>query len=628
VTPERRVRLERRVALTVVLLGALWIGLWHPGERDPFWQGIEGRLLDARFVVRGPLRPPEQIAIVAFDDAALAQMGTFPPSRARLSAAVTGAWAAGARAVALDFLLVDSRSDDAGLALALSQGAAILGVAEAVSTTTPWALHGRGGLATTVTVPDEGSVLRPLPALGPAQVLQEAAGLGHVTVEHGPDGALRRMRPVLALATANGVVHVPGLAIAAVATHAGPASYRLNAGGVGGRLEIGPTSLPLDLGGNLVLDFHGPAGSIATYSAASVKSADLRGKIVFFGATATGFGDRHASPFDATLPGVELHATLAANVLAGRLLRRDAVVWSASVSLAVLAALAGFLAAGRGRPAMAAGAIGLATVTISAALQAAFVAGWWLDASTALLSLALGIAAVAALQQVHQRQRATHLARDPSPARVEVLATTADALQRQPPQPAVVVFVELAGFTTCAERAGPASTHTLLARFTRLVDEAADRCNGLVAGFAGDSALVVFGVPQPATNDVERALQFIEQLSAAVRDRVEWPGLGLRVSGHAGPVQVGIPGSDRHRRVSVSGDGVDTANRLLDCARSSDTSMALSGAIVTASPEARRWAERAGLKPMAWQPLKDRARFEEVWVGEPPAGGGGVSGMR
>ncbi|MFZ4757783.1 MAG: CHASE2 domain-containing protein [Burkholderiaceae bacterium] len=132
-TPRRRVALERLGALAGVLLAVGAIGLWHPGERSPFWQGIEGRLLDARFLLRGPLPPPSQVAIVAFDDAAFATLNTFPPSRSALGQVVADVWAAGARTQALDFLLVDPRDDDAVLAAALARGTSVIAVAEAAA---------------------------------------------------------------------------------------------------------------------------------------------------------------------------------------------------------------------------------------------------------------------------------------------------------------------------------------------------------------------------------------------------------------------------------------------------------------------------------------------------------------
>jgi adenylate cyclase len=622
VTPGRRLRLERLGVLAGVVLGALLLGLWHPGERGDFWQGIEGRLLDARFLVRGPLPAPQQVAIVAFDDAAIERPATFPPSRTTLSAVVSDAWQAGARVLALDFLLVDPRPDDPMLAAALARGTAILGVAEAASGASQGVLRPRGG-PSLVTGPEPQS---PLPALGPGPVLQSAADLAHVTVAHGPDGLLRRLRPVLAVSSSQGVVQLPGLAVAAVSAQAGPTRVSTHADGVGGRLEIGPIAVPLDLRGTVPLDYYGPAGSIRTYSAASVTQADLRGKIVFLGATATGFGDRHATPFDPTMPGVEVHATFAANLLTGRLLRRDAAAWGASVLLGLLAAVAGCAAAGLSSTLAATAATAVAALAMAAALQVAFSAGWWLDATTVSMCLVLGAGASAAAQRFQQRRRATNLARYQSPALVETLATDADALRDRPPQPAVVVFVDVVGFTPHAERSGPERTYAFLAAFTRQVEQAADRCGGMIADFAGDGALIVFGVPEPGADDVERALRFIEQLDAAVLEAPDWPGLGLRFSAHAGPVQLGVLGGDHHRRVAVSGDVVNTASRLQESARASNASLALSGAFLAAAPLARRWAEQHGLAKLAPQQLRGRAALEEVWVGA--LGQSGPAGTR
>lgn len=615
--PRRRVGSRSLGSLALVVLATLFIGLWHPGERGTFWQGIEGRLLDVRFALRGPLPPPVGVAIVAFDDAAIAELDAFPPPRAALGAAVADVWASGAQAVALDFLLVDARSDDAPLASVLSRGDAVLGVAEAAADAAAPSLQDRGGFAL-VTAP---APAQPLPALGPTPALQQVAGLGHVTVGHGPDGALRRMRPGRALMTAEGVAHYPGLAVAVVATRLGAPRLLVPANGTGGRLELGSLSIPLDLRGTVPLDFYGPAGQIPTYSATSVSAADLHGRIVFLGATAVGFGDQHATPFDAALPGVEVHATFAANLLTGRHLRRDSAAWLGSVALALAAAAGGFAAAGLTRPLAAIAATALAAGLVMAGLQAAFMAGWWLDATTVLLSLALGAAAGAGVQRVEQRRRAMNLARYQSPTLVEALATEAEPLRHRPPQRAVVLFADVAGFTTHSERLGPQRTVAFLSMFHHLIEQATERSGGMTAHFAGDGALVVFGVPEASAQDAEQALRFIETLYASVRACPDWPDLGLRVGGHVGPVQLGVLGGDRQRHVSVSGDIVNAASRLQEFARSCGASLALSDPLVTSTPMTRRWVERAGMKRMEPQRLRGRAAREEVWVGEPPAAG-------
>lgn len=590
-----------------VLCGALALAAWHPGARGGVGAAIEGRLLDLRFAVRGPMPPPQGVAIIAFDDRAVARMDAFPPARADIATVVEQAFAAGARAVALDLLLVDTRPDDAALVAAMGLGPVVIGVAEAPAGEPPPALRDPAGFAI-VTGP---ATSDPLPALGPAPGLQGHAALGHVTVGHAADGALRRMRPARPVATEVGPLVLPGLAVAAIAA-GGPRPALIGTGpGRQGRLEGAWPAASLDLQGTLPLDFYGPAGAVSTLSAADLDGADLSGRVVFVGATATGFGDRHATTFDATLPGVEAHATLAANLLDGRTLRRDAVAWAGGGAVAVAAALAGLVAAGQRNPWAAAAAAGGLVLVVLAVLQAAFARGWWLDATTVLAALAVGLATGGAVRVLDTRRRAANLARYQSPRLVETLAAQADPLGHASTQPAVVVFVDAAGFTGHAERLGPDGTSAFLRAFHGLVEAAADPRGGTIIDFAGDGVLVVFGLPQPAVDDAERALAFLDALfAAAARD-----GIALRAGGHAGPVKVGLAGGARHKTVSVSGDVVNTASRLQEAAKAHGTALALSDALIAAAP--RTWTEAAGLTRLADQRLRGRAATETIWIGEP-----------
>ncbi len=595
------------------MLASLMIALWHPGDRSAFWQGIEGRLLDARFIWRGPVDPPGGVAILAFDEAAVARLESFPPSRTDLAAAVIAATEAGARVIALDFLLVEPRSGDEELAAALSGINAVLGVAEASSEAHLHDLD-TGGF-TVVTGSDPGS---PLPALGPAQTLRDVTGLGHVILRHDGDGAVRRFDAARPLAIADGVAWYPSLAIAAVRGLDGASGLQLRSARIGGHLSVGEMRVNMDMQGAIPINFYGPQGTIPTYSVVAAKDADLEGKIVFLGATATGFGDRHATSFDAAFPGVELHATLAANVIERRLLRRDAVAWKWDVVLALVVAVAGFAIAGLDRPWL----VALGTVTVMAAtaagLQAAFVAGWWLDGVTALLSLLLGVGAGTALQLLRHRRRAANLALYQSPSFVDRLANSADPRFEATARPAVVLFVDVESFTAHSESLGPEGTADFLRLFHGLVEQAADPLGGIIAHFAGDGAMVVFGLPEPSPDDAISALRFIEALFAAVHVNADWPGLGLRVGGHAGPVQTGVIGGKRHKQLSVSGDVVNTASRLQDFAKSCDAAVALSGALLHSSAEALSRAEKAGLVFAGKRTLRGRLAEIEIWTGPPP----------
>ncbi|SEP00190.1 adenylate cyclase [Salinihabitans flavidus] len=596
------------------MLVSLVITLWHPGDRSAFWQGIEGRLLDARFLWRGPVAPPDGVAILAFDDTAVARHEAFPPSRSALAAAVVAATEAGARAIALDFLLVEQRVGDADLAAALSGVDAVLGVAEALPDAPLRVLD--DGVFAVLVASDPGSLL---PALGPADTLRGVAALGHVIVRHDADGAVRRFDAARALKTADGIVWYPSLAIATLTGVDGALDLRMPSSRISGRMNIGETTIALDRQGAIPLNFYGPAGTIPTFSVANAEDADLKGKTVFLGATATGYGDRHATSFDAAFPGVELHATLAANVIAQHFLRRDAMAWMWDVALALMVAVAGFIAAGLDRPWLASlTTIGVVAAT-AAALQAAFIAGWWLDGSTALLSLLLGGAAGVGLRLLEHRRRAANLALYQSPLFVERLASAADPRFEAGARPAVVLFVDVEKFTTYSENLGPEGTADFLRMFHGLVEEAVDPLGGIIAHFAGDGAMVVFGLPEPGPDDAIRALRFIEALYAAVDASTTWPGLGLRVGGHAGPVQTGVVGGRRHKQLTVSGDVVNTASRLQDFAKSRQAALALSGALLQSSQEALSWAEKAGLRPAGQHKLRGRLEPIQVWTGPPPS---------
>ncbi|MCU0905877.1 MAG: adenylate/guanylate cyclase domain-containing protein [Rhodobacteraceae bacterium] len=602
--PARRLWL---VPVLAVVASALLLAAWHPGARGGLGEVIEGRLLDLRFAVRGPLPAPDTVAVVVFDDAALRALDAFPPPRASIARAVNGIFDAGARSVAIDMLLVNPRQDDGALVAALSRGPSVLAVAEAPSGSASPPLRDPAGFAVLGGFPASD----PLPALAPAPGLQGQSALGHVTVQHDADGALRRIRPARAARGADGPLVLPALAVAAAA--AGGPGPDLILTGNGGQLAGPWPDALLDLRGALALTYYGPAGAIPTLSTTALDGADLRGRVVFLGATATGFGDRHVTPFDAVLPGVEAHATLAANLMEGQVLRRDAVAWALGTALAMSAALAGLVAGGRHAPWTARLASAGVTALVLTVLQGAFGAGWWLDATTVLAALALGLGTGAAVRIRDQRRRAANLARYQSPRFVEALATQADPFRRNVPQPAVVVFVDVADFTGHAERIGPARTAAFLHDFHRRVEGAADPLGGTIMDFAGDGVLVVFGLPDTAADDARRALDFIAAVFAsAARD-----GITLRAGAHAGPVTLSLLGGARHRTVAVSGDVVNTASRLQDFAKARGASLALSGALVDPDPAAQAWAATAGLTRLADQSLRGRTAREAIWVGTP-----------
>jgi adenylate cyclase len=177
----------------------------------------------------------------------------------------------------------------------------------------------------------------------------------------------------------SGGMIVPSFALAAAAA-------ALNTDPVLGKdvVKLRARSVALDLGYHLPLRFYGPSGSFREFGAwrainGELEPDDVRGQVVVVGATATGTGDRFATPFDRVTPGVEIFATAISNLLAGDGLTRDGITRGIDAVIAVALPAAAVLLLAL-RPLWL--AIVLTTSAFVAwivALVVAFTQGYWLS---------------------------------------------------------------------------------------------------------------------------------------------------------------------------------------------------------------------------------------------------------
>ena len=157
-----------------------------------------------------------------------------------------------------------------------------------------------------------------LPALSGA-----ARTTGFTNAQPDWDGVLRRTPIVLR----DGDRWYPSLALAALLLAEKDRNLRLVRQSGEMFLEWHGRRVPLDTKGNMLLDFRGGRRSFPYLSAADVladrvPAGSLRGRLIFVGAWAEALGDRHVTPLDRSLSGLEVHATVAENLLAGKFLAR------------------------------------------------------------------------------------------------------------------------------------------------------------------------------------------------------------------------------------------------------------------------------------------------------------------
>ena len=136
-----------------------------------------------------------------------------------------------------------------------------------------------------------------------------------------------------------------------------------------------------------------------------------------------------------------------------------------------------------------------------------------------------------------------------------------------------VVFADLTGFTSLAERLDPETLRTFQNALFETMAQAIAHYDGFVEKFVGDAVMAVFGAPRAHEDDPLRAIEAaqemmhrVDTLSAAWAARLGRP-VTLHIGVHTGAVVAGsLGGHGAGGAYAVTGDTVNTASRLLSAA--------------------------------------------------------------
>jgi class 3 adenylate cyclase/tetratricopeptide (TPR) repeat protein len=136
-----------------------------------------------------------------------------------------------------------------------------------------------------------------------------------------------------------------------------------------------------------------------------------------------------------------------------------------------------------------------------------------------------------------------------------------------------VLFADIAGFTTIAERLDPEDVHRIVDRCFELITAEVHRFEGTINQYTGDGVMALFGAPIAHEDSPRRAAHAALAIQRALRgyDR-ELQGQGglhlqMRIGLHTGPVVVGKIGDDLRMDYTAVGDTTNLAARLQQTAR-------------------------------------------------------------
>ena len=136
-----------------------------------------------------------------------------------------------------------------------------------------------------------------------------------------------------------------------------------------------------------------------------------------------------------------------------------------------------------------------------------------------------------------------------------------------------VLFADLAGFTSLAEKLDPEDVHRIVNRCFELITAEIHRFEGTINQYTGDGVMALFGAPIAHEDSPRRAVHAALAVQRALRDYDrELQGQGgrhvqMRIGLNTGPVVVGKIGDDLRMDYTAVGDTTNLAARLQQSAR-------------------------------------------------------------
>ncbi|HVS49963.1 MAG TPA: adenylate/guanylate cyclase domain-containing protein [Candidatus Dormibacteraeota bacterium] len=116
-----------------------------------------------------------------------------------------------------------------------------------------------------------------------------------------------------------------------------------------------------------------------------------------------------------------------------------------------------------------------------------------------------------------------------------------------------ILFADVVGSTSLAAQSDPEVVRSMMSRYFKRIADVAEAYGGTVEKFAGDAAMVVFGVPVVHDDDAERAVR------AAIEIRDAAASMAVRVGVNTGEA---VTEATEDKQFMVSGDAVNVAARL------------------------------------------------------------------
>ncbi|MCX7793527.1 MAG: adenylate/guanylate cyclase domain-containing protein [Thermodesulfovibrionales bacterium] len=566
--------------LLLALIAIILTSLLYFFKPD-FLNSIELKLKDARFRLRGEIEPDGRILIVAIDSKSIDELGRWPWDRRIIARLIENLRYA--EVICLDMVFSEPSNPESDRILSdrINKSSKVI---------TGYYLRDEETFISDKSL----SVLRNsriklIKTKGDIKVLplrefphaelnipSIKAETGFFNILPDKDGLIRKANLLFIY---NGDIY-PSLALQAIRRYRDEQIIvEIEEFGIS-RLLLGKEVIPSDESGALSINYYGKGGSFKTIPAVDliksrIEPEEFRGSLVFIGATEIGIADVRNTPFDPVMPGVEIHATVASNILKGHYLIYNS--WVALLDIFFICMPVLLLAILSARTSKTLFSLGLFIfITIlSLSFNIMIFKNYFLDLSVLypFVSLFLFYTVSEAYRNLITEKRSRFLKKAfssyVSPELVNIIIKNPDAMKLGGEKRVItVLFSDIRDFTAISEALEPERLVGLLNKYLDPMTRIVLKNGGMLDKYIGDAIMAIYNVPlelpQHAKKAVYTALEMIRELRV-LNERLKnegYPELRIGIGINTGEAIIGNMGTDIRFDYTAVGDTVNLASRL------------------------------------------------------------------
>ncbi|MEW6068834.1 MAG: adenylate/guanylate cyclase domain-containing protein [Nitrospirota bacterium] len=577
---------RRLFILSIIgIVSALLTIFLYAKNFDSFY-AIDLKLRDVRFKTRGDIKPDSRIVVVAIDAKSINELGRWPWDRKIIAHLIETLKSYGVKTIALDIVFSEpsnSESDKALSEVIRKSGNVVSGYffrheEESKSdTVTELLQHSRIKVVRVQENVTEVPVLTyPNLETNLALISKASVSSGFFNIIPDRDGIIRVSNMLMLY---EGDIY-PSLALSALRHYLGSeiildiAYY-----GVDG-LIIGDRKIPVDESGRFTLNYYGKQGTFRTISAVDVirgksnKDA-LKNTLVFIGATEIGIYDMRATPLDPVLPGVEIHATVASNILQNQFLIRDGRVQMLEVAFIMIFPVLLSVLLCLVRRTIYALILFLAVINVYFYFDYIPFAYYFFNTNVIYPFISIGITYVVSeayrnlIEERHGRFLKKAFSSYVSPELVGEIIKNPNLLKLGGEKREItVLFLDIRDFTAISEKLVPESLVMLLNQFLGPMTDIILKHKGTLDKYIGDAIMALYNAPLKVEEHplmaCKSALVMRERLKDINKDfsKKGLPEIDIGIGINTGDVIVGNMGTDIRFDYTAIGDTVNLASRL------------------------------------------------------------------